>query len=186
MAVNRYYYTTKYKNRNDFLTLNVRCVFISHQQKDKTEARQVANYLQNAGIDIYFDENDTELRLHHQNNNPKKVTEAICYGINNSSHMLVLVSPNTINSSWVPFEIGYGFDKTDLGVLCLKGIPKGSLPEYIRTAPIVRDIYDLNNYIERLTGKTRAELRETKLMSDYDNSFNSLSKVMDSLISDIY
>lgn len=186
MAVNRYYYPTKYKNRSDFLSQNVKCVFISYQQKDKAEARKVADYFQNAGIDVYLDEYDKELRIHHQSNNPKKVTEAICMGINNSSHMLVVVSPNTINSSWVPFEIGYGFDKTDLGVLCLKGIPKGSLPEYLRAAPIIRDIYDLNSLIERLSGKPREILLETKLMSNYDNFYNPLRGVMDSLINDQY
>lgn len=186
MALNRFYYPTKFKNRNDFLSLKVKCVFISHQQKDKAEARQVADYLQNAGIDVYFDEYDKELRIHNQGNNPKKVTEAICAGINNSSHMLVVVSPYTVNSRWVPFEIGYGFDKTDLGVLCLKGIPKGSLPEYIRTSPIIRDIYDLNNFIERLTGKPREVLLEAKLMGSYDNGYNPLTRVMDSLINDQY
>ncbi|MDN3657830.1 toll/interleukin-1 receptor domain-containing protein [Ferruginibacter paludis] len=186
MALNRFYYPTKFKTRNDFLLLNVKCVFISYQQKDKNEAKQVADYFQNAGIDVYFDEYDTELRIHHQGNNPKKVTESICNGINNSSHMIVIVSPNTVNSSWVPFEIGYGFEKTDLGVLCLKGIPKGSLPEYIRTAPIIRDIYDLNNLIGRLTGKPREVLLETKMMSSYDSGQNPLTRVMDSLINDQY
>src|SRR5690242_18221248 len=120
MALNRFYYPVKYKRREEFLASKVTCVFISYQQKDKAEARKVADYLQNAGIDVYLDVYDKELRIHHQSNNPKKVTEAICSGINNSSHMLVVISPNTVQSSWVPFEIGYGFDKTDLGVLCLK------------------------------------------------------------------
>lgn len=186
MALNRFYYPTKYKSRQEVVALGVKCVFIAHQNKDKDQARKVADYLQNAGIDVYFDEYDSELRIHHQSNNPKKVTEAICNGINNSSHMLVIVSPNTINSAWVPFEIGYGFEKTDLGVLCLKGIPKGSLPEYIRTAPIIRDIYDLNNLITRLTGRKTEILLETKMMSDYGSYTNPLSNVMDGLINDTY
>jgi len=36
--------------------------------------------------------------------------------------MLVVVSPNTIYSNWVPWEVGYGYDNTHLGVLTLKGI----------------------------------------------------------------
>ena len=100
--------------------------------------------------------------------------------------MLVVVSPNTIVSNWVPFEIGYGYDKTDLRVLCLRGLLKGQLPAYIRTSPIVRDIYDLNNLIERLTDKPKRILLETKAMSDYSNYNNPLTGVMDSLISDSY
>ncbi len=186
MALNRFYWPTKYTSRKEFLTQNVKCVFISHQQKDKSEARKVADYLQAAGLNVYFDEYDKELKTHHQSNNPKKVTDSICLGINNSSHMLVIVSPNTLYSTWVPFEIGYGFDKTDLGILCLKGIPKGSLPEYLRTAPIVRDIHDINNFSARILGMSSESLLLENRIFKYDSINNPLYNVMDSIISDSY
>lgn len=186
MALNRLYWPTKFTSRNEFLTQNVKCVFISHQQKDKSEARKVADYIENAGIDVYFDEYDKELKIHHQGNNPKKVTDSICLGINNSSHMLVIVSPNTLSSTWVPFEIGYGFDKTDLGILCLKGIPKGSLPEYLRTAPIVRDIHDINILLSRILGISSDSLIMENRIYRFDSVNNPLYNVMDSNISDTY
>lgn len=185
-GLNRFYYPTKYQSRSQILALGVKCVFISYQRKDREAAIKIAEYLQGAGIDVYIDIYDKELKIQHQNGNPKEVTKAICNGINNSSHMLVLVSPDTMVSTWVPFEIGYGYDKTDLGVLCLKGIPKGKLPEYVRTATIVRDIYDLNGLIERLSGKKKELLLETKMMSDYNSYSNPLLSVMDSLIRDSY
>jgi len=184
MAINRLYYPTKYESRAKVLSLGVKCVFISHQQKDKDAAKKIADYLLNAGIDVYFDEYDKDLKIQHQINNPKAVTQSICNGINNSSHMLVLVSPNTLNSTWVPFEIGYGYEKKDLGVLCLKGIPKGGLPEYIRTARVIRDIYDLNSLITSISGKSKELLLETKMMSDYSSLSNPLQTVMDSMISE--
>lgn len=186
MALNRYYYPTKYDSRNKVLSLGIKCVFISHQQKDKDAAKKIADYLIKTGVDVYFDAYDGDLRIHHQSNNAKAVTDSIRKGINNSSHMLVLVSPNTLYSSWVPFEIGYGYDKTELFVLCLKGIPKGGLPEYARTATIVRDIYDLNNLISRISKINKEILLETKMMSDYGNYTNPLSGVMDTLINDPY
>ncbi len=185
-GINRFYYPTKYQSRAQVVALGVKCVFISYQKKDREAAIKVAEYLQGAGIDVYIDVYDSELRIQHQNDNPKEVTKAICNGINNSSHMLALISPDTMYSTWVPFEIGYGYDKTDLGVLCLKGIPKGKLPEYVRTAKIVRDIYDLNNLIEGLSGKKKELLLETKMTSDYSSYSNPLSNVMDSLINDTY
>lgn len=185
-GTNRFYYPTKYRSRAHVVALGIKCIFISYQKKDREAALKVAEYLQGAGIDVYIDVYDSELRIQHQNDNPKEVTNAICNGINNSSHMLALISPETMYSTWVPFEIGYGYDKTDLGVLCLKGIPKGKLPEYARTATIVRDIYDLNNLIERLSGKKKEILLETKMMSDYNSYLNPLSGVMDSLINDTY
>jgi hypothetical protein len=185
-ALNRFYYPTKYNSRSQVVSLGIKCVFISHQKADKVAAKKVADYLMNAGIDVYFDEYDKELGIHHQLNNPKGVTDSIRKGINNSSHMLAIVSPYTLNSSWVPFEIGYGFDKTDLGVLCLKGIPIGKLPEYVRTAPIVRDIYDLNKLISTLSGSSEnilVEARKIKTSSDY---YNPLNTVMDNLLNDRY
>jgi hypothetical protein len=100
----------------------VKCIFLSHQQKDKDVCRKIADYLMAADIDVYFDEDDEDLKLYRQSNRPQGVVDSIRKGINNSSHMLVVVSPNTIYSSWVPWEIGYGYDNTQLGVLTLKGI----------------------------------------------------------------
>jgi len=182
MALNRFFYPTKYHSREEVVKLGVKCVFISHQKKDKDEAKRIADYLQNAGIDVYFDEYDQDLKLHHQNGNAVKVTQSICNGINNSSHMLVLVSPNTLYSTWVPFEIGYGYDKTDLAALCLKGIPAGGLPEYVKAVKVIRDIWDLNTLISNLTGSSKEILKESKALSDYDDRSNPLSNVMDRII----
>lgn len=185
-GINRFNYSTKYSSRTQVAALGIKCVFISYQKKDRDAAIKVAEYIQSAGIDVYIDVYDSELKTQHQNNNPKEVTKAICNGINNSSHMVVLVSPDTMYSTWVPFEIGYGYDKTDLRVLCLKGIPKGKLPEYVRTAKIIRDIYDLNGLIEKVSGEKKELLLETRKMSDYNNHSNPLSGVMDRFINDTY
>lgn len=183
---NRFYWSTKYNSRREVVAYGIKCVFISYQKNDFVAAKKIADYLLNSGVDIYFDEYDKDLKLHHQKGKPREVTKAICNGINNSSHMLVVVSPNTLYSTWVPFEIGYGYDQTDLGVLCLKGIPKGSLPEYVRAAPIVRDIYDLNRFVSQVTGKSEQILKETRMISDSSSYSHPLGNVMDSLISDQY
>ncbi|BAU55419.1 toll/interleukin-1 receptor domain-containing protein [Mucilaginibacter gotjawali] len=182
MALNRYYYPTKYDSRSQAISLGVKCVFISHQQKDKEPANKIADYLMAAGIDVYFDAYDNDLKIHYQSNNARAVTDAIRKGINNSSHMLVLVSPNTLHSTWVPFEIGYGFDKTDLYVLCLKGIQKGGLPEYVKTAKIIRDIYDLNNVTSDISGLGKEVLLKSNRIEEYNSYANPLYSIMDSII----
>lgn len=186
MAVNRFYYSTKYKSRSEVIARGIKCVFISHQKSDKIEARKIADYLIAANIDVYFDEYDKDLKIHHQSNNSKAVTAAICQGINNSSHMLVIVSPNTLYSTWVPFEVGYGYERTDLAVLCLKGIPKGKLPEYIRTATVVRDIYDFNKKISNWSGQSENLLMENKQIFSANNYSHPLANIMDSFIHDTY
>jgi len=185
-ALNRYYLSTKYSSRQAALQAGVKCVFISHQKADKDSAKKVADYLINAGVDVYLDEYDGDLRIQHQSNDPAGVTNSICNGINNSSHMLVIISPNTMKSSWVPFEIGYGYDKTDLRALCLKGIPAGGLPEYVRTVKIVRDIYDLNSFVSQFTGLSKEHLIGSRKLYESHSYSNPLYPIMDSSIIERY
>jgi len=164
----------------------IECIFISYQRKDKEKAKKIADYLIRAGLDIYFDEYDEDLKIKYQITQPKRVTDALCKGINNSSHMLVIVSLTTLESKWVPFEIGYGYDKTDLAILTLKGIPKGSLPEYLRTAKVIRDIDDLNKKISLIKGIEREVLLERKEISSWKNVLNPIREVMDNMLLDNY
>ena len=183
-GLNRYNWPTKFESRNSFLNQNVKCVFISYQNNDKVEAKKIADYLISAGINVYFDEYDGDLKKSNQSTNPSKVTDSLCKGINNSSHMLVIVSPTTMKSNWVPFEIGFGYDKTELSVLTLKGIPKGSLPEYLQTVYVLRNIWRLNGLIETLKGTSRKLLIESNSIKEYNNSYHPLNRIMDPILID--
>jgi len=154
-------------------------VFISHQKKDRDEAEKIAKYLKRVGIDVYFDEYDRELQIATSNNDPKAVVGAIKKGINNSTHMLCIISKNTLTSKWVPFEVGYGYDKTDLATVVLKGIKNYELPDYIKVAPIIRDIYDITNFAKNHGNKY---ILEAKMYSDYNDVNHPLSDVMDKII----
>lgn len=184
-AQNRFYCPTKFRSRKDFLSQQVKCVFISYQREDKIEAKKIADYLISSGINVYFDEYDVDLKMKNQLETPTRVTGALCRGINNSSHMLVVVSPSTIISKWVPFEVGYGYDKTDLAVLCLKGIGKGQLPEYIRTAKVIRDIYDVNSLIANLRHSTKENLVYSRDLVEHNDAKHPLENVMDDIIIEI-
>jgi hypothetical protein len=156
-------------------------VFISHQKRDRDEAKKIAAYLISVGIAVYFDEFDKELQQAELNNDPKAVVTAIKKGIKSSTHMLCIVSPNTLTSKWVPFEVGYGYDVTDLATLTLKGIKNTDLPDYIKTKPIIRDIYDINEFIKK-QGQEKQLILERKMFSNYSSSIHPLSGVMDTMI----
>lgn len=162
---------------------DIKCVFLSHQKRDTVYAKKIADFLISNEIDVYFDEYDEDLKDINQSSHPEKVTSAILKGINQSSHMLVVVSPNTLYSNWVPFEIGYGFDKTDLGILTLKGIEKEKLPSYLKTAKLIRDIYDINKFVEKLTKKAESELQKAFVFESFNSRTHPLSSVMDQIIS---
>lgn len=80
-------------------SLDIKCVFISHQKDDAFICRKIAEYLINAGIDVYFDEYDNNLKFYRQANNPKNLVDSIKKGINKSSHMLCVFSQNTLYSN---------------------------------------------------------------------------------------
>ena len=161
-------------------SLGIKCVFISHQKKDSAPCKLIADYILSAGIDVYFDEYDQDLKISNQTGNAKGVVNAIRKGIHKSSHMLCVLSENTLGSKWVPFEIGYGFENTDLGVLTLKDIPNKDIPDYIKTAPlIIRGTESLNKYITRITNKSITNLSESSsLIKNHNISSHYLDDVL--------
>ena len=96
------------------------CVFISHHREDTDACQPIADYLVEAGLDVYFDKYDKTLSQLVREGDPNKVTQRIQEGIDFSTHMLCVVSPKTVTSYWVPFEVGYGYRRITLGVLNLK------------------------------------------------------------------
>lgn len=153
-------------------------VFISHQKKDSDVAGKIADYLEDAGIDIYFDQYDNTI----DRSNPESVVRAIKYGIENSSHMLVVFSPNTLGSMWVPWEIGYAYHSPIiLGVLRLKGVAKEKIPEYLKVVKIVSDIWDLNSFISSITQVSGEQLLTEGRIRKYSDTYHPLGQYMDSI-----
>ena len=150
-------------------------VFISHQKKDADAAKVIADYLQNAGIDVYFDQYDTSInRL-----DPQSVVNAIKRGIENSSHMLVLFSPNTFGSMWVPWEIGYAYNSVvTLNVLRLKGVEKDHLPEYLKVVKTVMSIYQLNTLIADIKRTNRNQFILENSSFSENNPTHVLNNIM--------
>ena len=157
MAFNRYYASEFYDG------INAKCVFISHQRNDKAVAKAIADYILTAGIDVYFDEYDTSIDI----NNPKSVVTSIKNGIRRSTHMLCLLSNNAMQSKWMPWEIGYGYDRTDLVGLTVKEISESILPEYLQIIPILRGTKSLNDFLSRVCGIGMTQMLNENRVVDY-------------------
>jgi hypothetical protein len=161
---------------------SVPCIFISHQKKDTGFASAVADFLMSKKIDVYFDEDDNDLKFARQNNDHKKVTESILTGIKACNYMIVIVSDNTYRSLWVPFEIGYAFEKiNDLKILKHKGLNKEELPAYLKTTEILNGFLSLDRYISRI--KTANKIYETlekgfKIKTFSEHSTHPLQNVL--------
>lgn len=138
------------------------CVFISHKKEDSAAAKQIADYLMNAGVNVYFDEYDNTLDL----TNPHSVVNSIKNGLNHSTHLLVLLSPNALLSKWIPWEVGYAYDLKKIISLTLKTVAEHELPEYLKITRIIKGTTSLNRFLSELTGFPEPYLiRESRLFS---------------------
>lgn len=156
------------------------CIFLSHKREDKPDCRKIAEYLKDAGIDYYLDEDDKELQIAAATYNAEKITESIKNGIKKSTHMLVVISAKTYQSQWVPFEVGYGHaaildknntqndeNKIRLGILTLQDISEKKLPDYLKVGYQIRGTKSLNKYISEISNKTESKMiNETRIFSN--------------------
>jgi hypothetical protein len=177
-GINRAHTLNESKSRIN-LSVGKKCVFISHHKSDLEDCKKIANYLMKADIDVYLDEYDYDLKEHVQRQNAKGVVHCISKGINNSSHMLCVLSSNTIYSKWVPWEIGYGYDKTNLGAITLKGIADFSLPDYLKTVRIIRGTQSLNQYISDVVGFSKGYLKMYSRIDEHNDPSHQLDNVLD-------
>jgi hypothetical protein len=165
MAINRALYENRHLAK-DSESANKPCIFLSHISVDKSSAIAVGNYVMRQGdIDVYLDINDQELQHAVNTSNPVSITQFIERGLSYSTHIMCLVSANTVASWWVPYELGFAKKAGKaLSTLKLKG--HVDLPAFLEIGDIIRGTRSLNDYLTRVRrglGKaaTVAALTET-------------------------
>ena len=134
-------------------------VFISHSRLDKEKERVFDRASEASNIDYYFDENDEELQIADEQNNHLKVVGCIENGIEMCSHLLGIITENTKDSWWVPYEIGSANGR---GRECAHVIDKevNKLPSYIKAAPLITNRADLRNWLPFEVTKTSGSIVE--------------------------
>lgn len=134
-------------------------VFLSHKSEDKDFVESIGEYLMKAGIDIYLDKNDFRLQRAVADEDAKKITECIHEGISKSDYILCFVSSKTVNSWWVPYEIGYG-KKSNKEICTLIRQDVEYIPDFLQIEEIIDSIDDINLYIKKITSKYQLPLSE--------------------------
>ena len=152
---------------------NRTCIFISHKKEDANEAKELADYIIDSGIDIYFDENNPTLNNPEKNTDPIIVTNEINKALDRSTHMICVISEKTKESWWVPYEIGYawnnnGFTNNNMAILLIKSINK--LPEYLFLTEKIDSITRLKSYLKKVSNMTQ--------LLNEDNSFKSFNEFL--------
>ncbi|MEA3345008.1 MAG: toll/interleukin-1 receptor domain-containing protein [Chloroflexota bacterium] len=97
-------------------------VFISHTQHDDVLARKIADALQESGLDVWDDR-----YIMPGDNWAEKVSQAL----EESQAMVVLISPEALQSKWVRREIEYALGKKDYSRKLIPVFvgPRDSIPE---------------------------------------------------------
>lgn len=132
------------------------CIFLSHKSEDKAAVKDIAKYISDADIDYYLDVEDPELQKAVADDDHQKITEFIELGINNSSHVLTLISEATKESWWVPFEIGFGKKgEKNLALLPLKDV--SYVPSFLTIVEKLNGIRQLNDYLAGSTNKCKTQ-----------------------------
>jgi hypothetical protein len=81
---------------------------LSHISIDKSSATAIGEYITRYGdIDIYLDVNDPDLQSAVLTNDAALMTRFIERGLSRSTHVMCLVSVDTVRSGWVPYELGF-------------------------------------------------------------------------------
>ena len=126
------------------------CIFLAHISVDKTAATAIGNYImKNGDIDVYLDINDPKLQVAVSIGDPVGITGFIEQGLSTSTHIMCLVSADTVRSWWVPYELGFGKNaKKHLSTLKLKG--EIALPAYLEISEIILGTKTLNDYLTRV------------------------------------
>lgn len=128
------------------------CIFLSHISEDKDSVVKIGEYIQNAGFNIYLDVYDENLNQAVRSGNPEAITRSIEKGLEHSTHVMCIVSEETVKSWWVPYEIGFGKrSKKPLSTLTLKNTL--TIPSYLEITHLIRGTAGLNDYLRILSNQ---------------------------------
>jgi hypothetical protein len=84
-------------------------VFISHSSRDKKFVRSLKDGLIENNIDIWFDEDQLDLG--------DSLLNKLGTALNTSSHLVIILSPSSIESDWVKFELKKALENQRTGLM---------------------------------------------------------------------
>ncbi|VVO86839.1 toll/interleukin-1 receptor domain-containing protein [Pseudomonas fluorescens] len=115
-------------------------VFISYRHTDRTHAMAINTRLTQANIKTYLDVLDPESQT------TEDITTVITRNITECTHLMAVVSEQTAQSWWVPFEIGEATISNRR--ICSYKIGPSALPLYLDKWPKLSDENDINFFID--------------------------------------
>lgn len=115
-------------------------LFFSYSYEDKKFVMQVYKYLKSEGFKIWIDSEEMK--------SGDNISEKINKGLENSRHILLFISQNSINSEWTMQEIEFAIaSNTSILTMIIDNTDISDLPVFIQNTQVFK-IND-NNFINK-------------------------------------
>jgi hypothetical protein len=125
-------------------------VFISHQLRDAALAAQISDRLKlTHRIDSYLDITDPDANKHGE-----ELAQHVRTQLAACTQLLAVVSPATVESWWVPWEIGIATERDYPLATYVGGMV--TPPDYLKKWPFLRNLTDLDSYVDASRSFERA------------------------------
>jgi hypothetical protein len=145
-------------------------IFVSYAHEDRDHADRVVAICERMGVEYFLD------RKHMSWGD--SITRMVGRNIKTATHIVVVLSPASVKSSWVPFEIGYAYGNSKI-LLPLLTHPSLDLPGYLRDSLYKTTLDDLEESLRRAIQESPTMLasrRDQHLPGDLDTLREELSK----------
>lgn len=118
-------------------------VFLSHSHQDADIIQPVMNFLLSLGIEVYVDWLDSSMPATTTGETANKIKVKI----RESDRFLVLLSENSVNSKWVPWELGYADGVKEIKDIAILPIRRSTYTadstfdglEYMTLYPVIQE-----------------------------------------------
>ena len=115
-------------------------VFISHKREDTGKAAEIAAYLSRKSVKCYIDLTDSSIQT------TEDLTALLMRRVKECTHLMAIVSDYTIQSWWVPFEIGVA-SQLERRITSYR-LSSVNLPDFLKKWPIMASQTDLDTFVE--------------------------------------
>jgi hypothetical protein len=120
-------------------------VFISYSHVDDTVAQQLSGIGHELGVEYFLDKKDVSWG--------DRISKKVRSGIETATHLVPVISPASLKSQWVPFEIGYALGR-GVHILPFLTHPSLELPGFLHDILYITDLEKVREYLKEQAAST--------------------------------
>jgi TIR domain len=143
-------------------------VFLSHSGQEKPAMRELAGFLSKSGIPHFFDETSIQWG--------KEISNEVRQAIARTTHFVVAVSPRSIASGWVSYEVGIAdglriVNPEGLRVLPWLAYPVDNPPTYLADRLYLNDLEEVKSRLLSEFGASKPISQLEKIAQEFGYSY---------------